>query len=109
MNLGRSIDEFRGLPPTAQIEALIRLAHELTIVGRDAYEPGSLELRYPQRLRSLNEVQHRIISHVMALMAADPHRYPDEVLMSLIFEQDDSALRQQVAAAFARSLSQPVA
>src|SRR5947208_4339464 len=109
MDIHRLVNEFRGLPPNSQIETLVRLAHELTIVGRDAYEPSSLELRHPQRLRCLNEVQHRITSHVLALLAADPDRYPDEVLASIILEQDDPELRRQVAVAFARSLSQPVA
>ncbi len=109
MDTARLVDEFRGLPPTSQIETLVRLAYELTIVGRDTYETASLELRHPQRLRSLNELQHRVTSHVLALLAADPGRYPDEVLASIILEQDDPELRRQVAAAFARSLSQPVA
>jgi hypothetical protein len=99
------VTEFRSLPPAAQIEALVRLAHELTIVGRDTYEPSSLALRHPNRLRSLNEVQHRITSHVLALLAADPGRYPDEVLASIILAQEDPELLRQVAAAFARSLS----
>ncbi|HLN31922.1 MAG TPA: hypothetical protein VK395_29595 [Gemmataceae bacterium] len=97
--------EFRSLPPAAQIEALVRLAHELTIVGRDTYEPSSIGLRHPHRLRSLNEIQHRVTSHVRALLAADSGRYPDEVLASIILEQDDPELRRQVAKAFARSLS----
>jgi hypothetical protein len=101
----RLVTEFRSLPPAAQVEALVRLAHELTIVGRDTYEAASLGLRQPQRLRSLNEIQHRATSHALALLAADPGRYPDEVLAALVLEQDDPELRRQVAAAFARSLS----
>jgi hypothetical protein len=104
MDIPRLVDQFRGLPSASQAEALVRLAHELTIVGRDAYEPGSLDLRQPRRLRTLNEVQHKITSHVAALLAADPDRYPDDVLASIILEQDDPELRRQVAAAFARSL-----
>jgi hypothetical protein len=99
------VAEFRGLSSTAQVEALVRLAHELTILGRDAYDPASAGLRHPQRLRCLNEIQHRVTSHVRALLAADSGRYSDEVLASLILEQDDPELRRQVAAAFARSLS----
>ena len=105
MDIPRLVAEFRSLPPPSQMEALVRLAHELTIVGRDAYEPSSLELRHPDRLRSLNEVQHRVTSHVLALLTADLGRYPDEVLVSIILEQDDPELRRQVLAAFARSLS----
>jgi hypothetical protein len=104
MDIARLAGEFRSLTPAAQIEALVRLAHELTIIGRDAYEPGSVELRYPQRLRAVNEVQHRITSHVLALLTSDPHRYPDDVLTSIILEQDDPDLRRQVSAAFARTL-----
>ena len=104
MDISHIADTFRSLPPAAQIEALVRLAHELTIVGRDTYEVSSPELRYPHRLRSLNEVQHRVLSHVLALLKDDPGRYLDEVLASIILDQDDPELRRQVAAAFARSL-----
>ena len=111
MDTTQLVDQFRSLPPAAQIETLIRLAYALTIVGRDtAYEPGSLELRHPQRLRALNEVQHRICGQVLALLASDSDRYSDDALASIILEQDDPELRRQVAAAFARSLTpQPVA
>ncbi len=109
MDVARLVNEFRGLPSSSQVEVLVRLAHELTLVGREAYEPGTLALRHPQRLRAVNEAQHRVTSHVLALLAADPRRYPDEVLASVILEQDDPELRRQIAAALARSLSQPVA
>jgi hypothetical protein len=95
---------FHELTRAAQIEFLVRLAHELTIVGRDAYEPGSLELEHPRRLRCLNEIQHRLLSHVLALLAANPS-FSDEALVSTILELDDPVLRQQVTGAFVRSLS----
>jgi hypothetical protein len=109
MGIPRLINDFRGLPSSSQVEVLLRLALELTLVGRETYEPASLALRYPEGLRAVNEVQHHITSHVLALLAADPHRYPDEVLVSVITEQDDPELRQQIVAAFARNLPQPVA
>src|SRR5438105_1650755 len=103
MDLSRVVDDFRGLAAASQIEVLVRFAHELTIVARDTYEASSLAVRHPQRLRSLNEVQHRVTGHVLALLAGDPARYPDDLLMSLILEQEDPDLRRQVAAALARS------
>lgn len=105
MNASQIVEEFRSLPSAAQIETLVRLAHELTILGRDAYEIALPGLRHPHRLRCLNEVQHRLTSHVLALLSVDPGRYPDEVLVSIVLEQDDPELRRQVTEAFVRSLS----
>jgi hypothetical protein len=105
MGISNIVDDFRGLSSAAQIETLIRLAHELTIVGRDSYEVNSKELRHPHRLRCLNEAQHRVTSQALALLTDDPGRYPDDVLVSVILDQDDPELRRQVVAAFARSLS----
>ena len=109
MDASHLIEVFRALPPAAQIETLVRLAHELTILGRDTYEDASPGLRYPRRLRCLNEVQHRVISHIRALLATDPDRYPDEVLVSIVLEQEEPELRLQIAETFARSLSRQAA
>jgi hypothetical protein len=100
-------EAYRGLPPASQAETLARLAHELTVVARDTYEPGSLDLRDPQRLRRLNEIQHRVTGHLRALLADDPHRYPDDVLVAIILDEDDPELAGQVAYAFRRSLPRP--
>jgi hypothetical protein len=105
MDIHHLTQALQELPPAAQAEALVRFAYELTLLGRDAYEPGTLELRHPRRLRSLNEIQHHVATHVLALLTADPGRYPEEVLVAIFLEQDDPELQQRVAAAFARSLS----
>lgn len=105
MDISHLANAYQSLPSAAQVEALVRFAYELTLVGRDTYKPGTLELQHPGRLRSLNEMQHRVASHVLALLTDDPGRYPDEVLVSAFLEQDDAELRPQVAAALARSLS----
>jgi hypothetical protein len=96
---------YRALPASAQLEFLVRFAHELTLVGRDSYECGTLELLHPQRLRAVNEIQHRVSAHALALLTNDEHRYPDEVLTAIILEVDDPVLRQQVAHAFSRGLA----
>jgi hypothetical protein len=107
MDSARIVVEYKSLPVSAQIEALVRFAYELTIVARDTYEPGSMALRFPERIRCLNELQHRIMSHLLALLTGDTHRYPDEVLVSILLEHDDAELGRMVAGAFGRSLSQP--
>lgn len=100
-----AVDRFKSLPPVSQIEILARLAHELTIVGRDTYHISGSGVREPNRLRFLNEIQHRVTSHTLALLTSDPGRYPDDVLVSIILGADDPELASQVEAAFDRSLS----
>jgi hypothetical protein len=51
----------------AQIRFLAVLGHNLTVVGRSAYEfqkPGVID---PLQLRALNEIHHRIYSQIRAL------------------------------------------
>lgn len=100
--------EFLGLPREEQIETLIRLCHELTIVARDTYEVGGSGLVHPARLRRINEVQHRICGQILALLRNDPHRYPNVVLMGMISEHDDDPeLQRQFQRAFSRTMTQP--
>jgi hypothetical protein len=109
MDARRLTEQFSALSPVEQTEALVQFSWELTLVGREAYEPGTTALRHPRRLREVNEVQHRVSSHIRALLAADPNRYPDDVLIPIFLDGEDEEFRSQVAAAFARSLPHPVA
>jgi hypothetical protein len=56
-------DTFRELAPAEQVRLLIRLARELTLVARDFYVPGTLELTDPAAVRLVNEIQHRVTAH----------------------------------------------
>jgi hypothetical protein len=97
------INAFRALPAQEKVETLVRLSHELTILARDTYQAGTLGLLHPARLRAINEVQHRITAHVLALLRNDADRYPDDVLVNIILEHDDDLeLRRQIGEAFSR-------
>ena len=79
---------------------------ELTIRARDTYDVGGDGLDNPERMRSYNEVQHRLLGFLAALLKGDPKRYPDDVLIRIILEHPrDAVLQQQMAEAFARALS----
>ncbi|MCS6977742.1 MAG: hypothetical protein NZM31_12150 [Gemmatales bacterium] len=95
---------FASLPAASQIEVLVRVAFELTVLAREYYSPES-GIQSRERLREINEVQHLILGHVLALLSADPHRYPDDMLMNLILSETDPELAAGIAAALARSLA----
>jgi hypothetical protein len=107
MNMPQPTASFAARSPREKTEFLLRLAHELTILGRDTYAVGHDGLTCPSRLRLLNEVQHRILGFLLALVKNDPRRYPDDVLVRIILEHpEDEGLQREVEAAFLRLLAQ---
>jgi len=104
MTADQAVAVFSSYSSGEQAEFLAQLMVELTLVARDSYEVGGDGFTFPQRVRRLNEVQHRISEFLWALLHDDPSRYPDDVLLRIILEQpDDPALGQQLNEAFARS------
>jgi len=65
-------ERFAKLEPSVKVTALARLANEMTILARDTYEPGTLGLSDPVRLRGINEIMHRITSRLVNLSRGRP-------------------------------------
>jgi hypothetical protein len=97
------VEAYASLPAADQARLLTRLAWELTLVGRAYYMPGTEELADPAALRAVNELQHQITQHVLALLDDNPRRYPDDVLIRCIVDDtpDRAGLRPAVRDAFA--------
>jgi hypothetical protein len=100
---------FERLPPNEQLRVLAIFGHGLTIAARDTYEMGGTGLRWPERLRNINEVQHRVLAHIRALLLGDPKRYPDGILLSILFEHGDEHLRGQTLSALEDALNRAAA
>ena len=97
---------FVKLTRDEKLDFLLRLAHDLTIVGRDAYTVGGNGLDAPHRLREINEVEHRILAFCLALKQDNPKRYPDDVLLRIILEHpEDSELQRQILSSFDRVMA----
>jgi len=56
-----------GLDAQAKISVLAQVAHELTILARDAYEPGTCGVSDLGRLRATNEILHRLTRRLLNL------------------------------------------
>ena len=95
---------FSNLSTNDKIRFLSRFGWELTIVGRDAYELQTEELTHPARLRAINEIQHRVFSHLYSLASDSSNHYPDDVLIAIILDEgQDRVLNEQVHSAFDRA------
>ncbi len=55
----------------------------------------------------MNELQHRLLSFLMALMKNDANRYPNDMFVRLILERpEDWEFRRQLQEVFDRLLAQ---
>ncbi len=87
MTVQQAQKAYAALPPGGQARFLATLAHDLTIWARDAY-PQLLPdtTLVVERLRVINELQHRVTAHLAHLLEEDPRRYPDDVLVAILFD-----------------------
>ena len=84
---------YRQLPMNKQIGVLAGFGYNLTITARETYVVGELGVHAPERLRAINEIQHRILAHIGLLATQDERRYPDDVLLSIALEYGDEYQR----------------
>jgi hypothetical protein len=92
-----------SLSRDAQVRVLASFGHFLTIVAREAYDEQDADegLRH---LRDINEILHRVLSHIDALASRDRARYPDTVLIAILLEYGGERLRAQVLSSLRRAL-----
>ena len=86
---------YSSLSRDAQLRVLATFGHLLTLAGREAYDDQDDEGQGPLRLRDINEILHRVLSHIHALASHDRARYPDTVLVAILLEFGDERLRTQ--------------
>jgi len=85
----------------------LHFAPALTVLARDTYEVGREGLTDPSRLRCMNELQHRVLSFLIALRKNDANRYPNDIFVRLILERpEDWEFQQQLQEVFDRLLAQ---
>ena len=77
------IGQLEDAAPEAKIAFLAKVAFELTIRGRDTYEPGTSGVSAPNRLRALNEVMHRLTKRIFKRVSGNDDWNETEFWMAL--------------------------
>ena len=114
MTLDQAQQAYTALPAASQARFLAKLAYELTVWARSAYPellPDSNLII--QRLRAGNELQHRVTAQLAHVLNQKPERYPDEVLVAILFdfaspagcERELTLMFQDLHAAYLRKAS----
>ena len=100
MDTPTAISRFSAADKDDQLRVLVGFGHNLTVEARDTYVPQTDQVHTPSRLRAINEIQHRVLGHIYALLTDSDQRYPDDVIVQIMLEHDDRLLRAQTSRAF---------
>ncbi len=106
MDIDEAATLLGSLLPQDRLRAFARLCHNLTVVARDTYDSAG-GLTDAERLRALNEIEHRMTGFLLALVGGDDVYYLDQAVARMFFsERADAHLTRLLASAFALSLTQ---
>lgn len=97
---------FTSLKHEDKVQMLADLTYHLTIIARDTYDDHG-GIKDTQRLRSLNEVQHRALANLRALAAGQSGaRMSDDALVAMFFaHREDTTLTRWLISAFEKAVT----
>lgn len=103
MTVEEAIEIFSSFTADEQKSFLAYFSHYLTVITRDAYEVGTENITNQSKMRWINEIQHQLSSHLLALLENNSERYADDVLIRILVEHSkDKAFEAEMKWAFER-------
>ena len=84
MNIDSEIRNFSDLSAVDQARFLARFMYELTLEARNYYGPGGDQPIDANKLRFINEIQHRLTRFIEQILIDDPARSSNEVMLKLL-------------------------
>ena len=99
-------DGIRKLSAAHKVTFLCSLAHELTVTARDTdlWDLPPHPDRRGEVLSAILEIEHVVTGQIRRLLLQDEARYPDEVLINIIFDHAERVgIAEPVVRAFRRA------
>jgi hypothetical protein len=105
MNLESEIRHFSELSANEQARFLVHFMYELTLEARNFYGPGGQQTIDADKLRFVNEVQHRVTRFIEQILIDDPARSSDDVMLRLLLApRAEKVIEALVHAAYVRTI-----
>jgi len=105
MNIDSEIRHFSDMTSVDQARFVARLMYELTLEARGFYAPGGQQPIDANRLRFLNEIQHRLSRFIEQILLDDPGRPTDEVMIRLLLaSRAEKGIEDLMHAAWSRTI-----
>lgn len=79
---------------------LATLAFELTIVGRNSYTVQSDGLDHPEQLRTVNEIQHRVLAFLRDVLAGESNDSFQRSMAAWVLQQPNPELHYLLSSAW---------
>jgi hypothetical protein len=105
MNIESEVRHFVELTPLDKARFLARFMYELTLDGRNFYSPVGEQVIDANKLRFINEIQHRLTRFIEQILIDDPARSADDVMLRLLLApRAEKTIEALLQAAYARTI-----
>lgn len=105
MNIDSEIKHFRDMSALEQSRFLARFMYELTLEARNFYSPTGSQDIDANKLRFINEIQHRLTRYIEQVLIDDPARPSDDVTLRLLLApRSEKTIETLLQAAYARTI-----
>jgi len=105
MNIDSEIRHFVDLSSIDKARFLARFMYELTLEARNYYGPGGDQNIDANKLRFINEVQHRVTRFIEQILIDDPARSSDDVMLRLLLApRSEKTIEALVHSAYTRTV-----
>jgi hypothetical protein len=105
MNIDSEIRNFAGLSPLDQARFMTHFMYELTLEAKNFYGPAGEQAIDANKLRFINEIQHRVTRFIEQILIDDPARTSDEVMLRLLLaSRSEKTIENLVHAAYVRTI-----
>ncbi len=105
MNIESEIKHFSDLSPNDQARFLTRFMYELTLEARNFYGPSGEQAIDANKLRFINEIQHRVTRFIEQILIDDPARTSNDVMLRLLLApRTEKTIESLVQAAYVRTI-----
>ncbi len=105
MNINSEVSNFQESSAIDKSRFLARFMYEMTLEARNFYSSEGEQSIDTQRLRFVNEVQHRVTRFIEQLLSDDPGRPTDDVMIRLLLApRAEKTIEALVYAAWSRAV-----
>ena len=105
MNIESEIKHFKDMSALEQSRFLARFMYELTLEARNFYSPTGSQDIDANKLRFINEIQHRLTRFIEQVLLDDPARPSEDMTLRLLLApRAEKSIEALLQAAYARTI-----